>query len=96
MHYTENYSNYYPKKKLRTMGHITPSMDYYPRKFQIVDTDPPYIYIYVYIHTYIYVYIVCKTRHFFKNSDISNLTNLQRTVTNKMCQEVYTTRIITG
>ena len=41
MHYTENYSNYYPKKKLRTMGHITPSMDYYPRKFQIVDTNPP-------------------------------------------------------
>ena len=31
----------------------------------------------------------------FKIGDILNLTNLQRTVANKNCKKVYTTRIVT-
>ena len=56
------------------------------------------IYICVYIYIYIYIYLLYKCqiyinnsrRHFFKISDISNLTNLQRTVANKKCKKVYT------
>ena len=43
--------------------------------------------------THIYIYIYIKTIQgdiFFKISDISNLTNLQRTVTNKKYKKVYT------
>ena len=64
-----------------------------------------YIYICMYIYMYIYIYlysikkshiifitalkIKSTTRH-LKFSDISILTNLQRTVTNKKCKKVYT------
>ena len=47
-------------------------------------------------------FIICRinilqtTRHLFKNSNISTLTDLQRTVTNKKYKKVYTTRIIIG
>ena len=55
-----------------------------------------YIYI-LYIYIYIYIYMLtlsalcvgCQisilntTKHFFKNNDVSSLTNLQQTVTNK-------------
>ena len=40
-------------------------------------------FFYTEIYIYIYVY------------NISNLANLQRTVTNKKCEKVYTNRIIT-
>ena len=47
-------------------------------------------------------FIICRinilqtTRHLFQNSNISTLTDLQRTVTNKKYKKVYTTRIIIG
>ena len=54
-----------------------------------------YIYIY-YIYYIISIFIIY--RHYIYNislkTDISNLRNLQRTATNKMCKKVYTARII--
>ena len=41
-------------------------------------------------------YIKKTTKHLFQNSNISTLTDLQRTVTNKKYKKVYTTRIIIG
>ena len=50
-----------------------------------------YIYIYICIYICIYTYIkIIQGDIFFKISDISNLTNLQQTVTNKKCKKLYT------
>ena len=38
------------------------------------------------------IYVKCNS---LKNSEISNLTNLERTAANKKCEEVCNTRIIT-
>ena len=48
----------------------------------------------IYIYIYIYIKII-QGDIFFKIGDILNLTNFERTDTNKKCKKVYTNGIIT-